>query len=169
MEKLLIKKFPAPILNKPSTKVKEFGPELRGLVSKMVKIMRETQGVGLAAPQVGKNLKIAVIEFRPPKEQDKKTPQPLSIPLKVLVNPKIIWRSKEKIKTVEGCLSVPNDEYQLERSKEIKILAQDIKGQRIRLRAKGLLAQICQHEIDHLGGILVKDKGKKIDKEKGGA
>lgn len=171
--KTVIKKFPASILNKPSIKVKKFGPELEKLASEMVQTMRGVQGVGLAAPQVGKNLKVAVIEFDPSRlgraeagpPKNKETSKLPSIPLKVLVNPKIIWRSKEKIQTVEGCLSVPNDEYQLTRSKEIKVLAQDGKGQRIRIRAKGLLAQICQHEIDHLEGILVKDRGKKITKK----
>jgi len=75
-----------------------------------------------------------------------------------LINPKIVKKSKEKEKDKEGCLSFPGIFLEIKRAKEIMVEGQDIKGREIRLRAKGLLARVLQHEIDHLDGILFFDR-----------
>lgn len=111
-------------------------------------------GVALAAPQVAASKRLFIISpivFEMEENLDKEIQT-------VLINPKIIWASKDKKKMEEGCLSIPGVTGFVKRSTRVKIEAQDMDGNIFSLEGKGLLAQIFQHEIDHLDGILFDTK-----------
>lgn len=154
---------PHPILHQKAKKVKVFDEKLKKLAQKMVETIRAENGIGLAAPQIGVDLQLIVIEVNP-KPEEKLSP----IPLIILANPKITSKGKETDDFTEGCLSLPGKEAKLKRKIQVNVLAQDLEGKRVKIRAKGLLAEILQHEIDHLNGILISDRGKlkKVQKEK---
>jgi len=144
---LEIRKFKDPILKERCEEVKEITPEIKELIFDMEKIMIEKQGVGLAAPQVGKSKRIIVVQ------PNLETPKTLA-----LINPKIITESAETNVIEEGCLSFPGIFLEIERAKEIEIEALDINGQKITMKTKSLLARVIQHEIDHLDGVLFFQK-----------
>lgn len=140
------------ILRQRARKVKRFGPHLEKLAQDMIETMRENHGVGLAAPQIGLPLRLFVAEI-PEDEED-----PQSGQVYVLVNPKIIKASREEVEGEEGCLSVPGIYGDVWRAEEVVVRAQDTSGRGFRLRARGLLARVIQHEVDHLEGILFIDR-----------
>ncbi len=144
-----IVKEPNKILRNKSREVKEITPEIKALISDMKKIMVESRGVGLAANQVGQDLQIFVI--------DKKLAEENGVP-DAYINPEITEYSKESGEAEEGCLSLPEYWQQIKRSKKVKIKALDINGKKIKIKARGLLARVFQHEYDHLQGILIKDR-----------
>jgi peptide deformylase len=131
-----------PILRQATTPVTEITDDLRDLIENMFDTMRHARGIGLAAPQVGRTERLAVIEI---------DDQPL-----VVINPEIIERSG-KAKAEEGCLSIPDIYADVERPKEVVVRAMDQDGQQIELEATDLLARCLQHEIDHLDGRLFLD------------
>jgi peptide deformylase len=140
-----ILEYPNEILRKTSEEVKDpTSVEIKQLILDMTQTLRANGGLGLAAPQIGKNLQICVIEI----ENE----------LFVLINPEIKNLSKEKIQSEEGCLSLPNKFLKINRHKRIKVKATDTNGKKQILRAKGLLARVIQHEIDHLNGVLIVDR-----------
>jgi peptide deformylase len=110
--------------------------------------MVKQDGVGLAAPQIGKSIQLIVIYF---KESTL-----------VIINPKIIKKSFSKVWGEEGCLSVPDKFGEVKRHKKITIIYTNENGQKQQLAAKDMLARVIQHEIDHLNGILFIDKARKI-------
>ncbi|MBI2552620.1 peptide deformylase [Candidatus Uhrbacteria bacterium] len=122
--------------------------ELQALAADMVLTMKKAPGVGLAAPQIGKSIRLIVVE---------RTPEPL-----VLINPKIVGHSLRKQTLEEGCLSVPGKYGLIKRWREVKVRAQTLDGQSFEIKAQGFLAQIFQHEIDHLHGTLYIDKATKL-------
>ncbi len=134
----------------------KFDQKLSQVVSDMVKAMRKDMGIGLAAVQIGKLQRIVIVEFDT-KKFDEDLP---SIPLKVLVNPKIVKSSPVKTVMEEGCLSFPKLELAIERPEGVEIEAQDVKGKKIKLTADGLLGRILQHEIDHLDGMILTQKAQ---------
>lgn len=148
---LSVIKYPNKILETPANKVVDFNDELRQLADDMVETMHANKGIGLAAPQIGKGLRVAVIEYPKQKDDD------FEIPLMVLVNPKIISKSTEEQADTEGCLSIPGIEVAVPRAKRVKVKAQDLEGNKIRFTASGLFARIIQHELDHLDGKLIID------------
>jgi len=152
-----IKKFPDPILRAPATEVTDFSMETQNLIDNMIETLRET-GVGLAAPQVGISQKILVAELEIKNSKNKKRKGADSFPLTVLCNPKIVKSSKEKSKMVEGCLSFPGIELLIKRPKSITVEAQDRYGKYFKLEAKGFMARVLQHEIDHLYSVLFIDR-----------
>lgn len=121
----------------------------RELASEMRKAMIENSGVGLAANQIGKDLSIFVIDKKLAKENGVSD---------VFINPEITEYSKESDDTEEGCLSIPDYWTSIKRSKKIKIKAVDENGNKIKLKARGFLARVLQHETDHLNGIIIKDR-----------
>lgn len=129
--------------------VKEITPEIGALISDMRKRMIESRGVGLAANQVGQDLQIFVI--------DKKLAEENGVP-DVYINPEITEYSKELLEAEEGCLSIPDYWQQVKRSKKIKIKALDENGKKVKIKARGLLARVLQHEYDHLQGKTIKDR-----------
>ncbi len=149
-------KFPNLLLKKISLPVIKFDSRLSRVVSNMVKAMRKDLGIGLAAVQIGKLQRIVIAEFDT-KKFDEDLP---SIPLTVLVNPKIVKASKIKTVMEEGCLSFPRLELAIERPEAVEIEAQDVKGKKIKLTADGLLSRILQHEIDHLDGMILTQKAQ---------
>lgn len=121
--------------------------ELRKLINDMKSTMRNANGVGLAANQVGINERFFIVEF-----EDK---------FYAIFNPEIVKFSKKKNSFEEGCLSIPEEYGELERPSEITIKGFDRNGKRIKMRIWGHLAQIFQHEVDHLDGKLFIDKVNK--------
>ena len=119
------------------------------LVVDMKKAMIDNQGIGLAANQVGKDLSIFVI--------DEKLAAENNVP-EVFFNPEITEYSKGADEMEEGCLSIPGYEANLKRSKKIKIKAVDENGNKIKLKVRGFLARVLQHETDHLNGLVIKDR-----------
>ncbi len=144
MSRLNIKINPDPILRKKTKKIAEITPEIKRLILDMAKTMKQAQGIGLAAPQVGSNLNLCLINTEK---------GPLA-----LINPQITWKSIRKEVEEEGCLSVPGTFGLVKRHKIIYIKALTQDGKSIKFRAEGLFARVIQHEIDHLNGILIIDK-----------
>lgn len=144
-----IVKEPNQILHQKLAEVSEIIPEIKELIAGMREKMVEAEGVGLAANQVGENLRIFVI--------DKKLAEENKVP-DAFVNPEISGYSREKDEMEEGCLSIPDYFVAIPRPKKIKIKALDENGQKIRFKAKGFLARVLQHETDHLNGLLIKDR-----------
>ncbi len=140
------------VLRQKAKKVRRFGPELEKLAQDMIETMREAHGIGLAAPQVGLAIRMFVAEL-PEDEED-----PQSGRVYVLVNPKIIKASREEVEAEEGCLSIPGIYGDVWRAEEVVVRAQDTSGKEFRIRARGLLARVFQHEIDHLDGVLFPDR-----------
>ncbi len=142
---LPIIKYPAKILRRKAKKIKDpLAPEIQKLIQDMTETLRQAQGLGLAAPQMGKSIRLCVVEFEGK--------------LYVLINPKIINFSKSKIIMEEGCLSFPKKYFLIERPEKVKVMHLDEKGKRSKIKADGILSRIIQHEIDHLNGILIIDR-----------
>jgi len=139
-----IRILPDPVLKQKAKKVTKIDKSIQRLVDDMIETMKSVSGVGLAAPQVGVSLKVAVIEI--PGDE-----------VIVLVNPEIIKREGERI-IGEACLSVPGYHGEIKRSVWVKVKAQDRLGHKIRLKGEDLLAQALEHEIDHLNGVLYVDR-----------
>ena len=136
---------PNKILRKKTQEIENvLDPEIQQLAQDMIKAMNKDEGVGLAAPQVGKSLSLITIDFK-------------DGPL-ILFNPKITFFSKKKEEGEEGCLSLPEIYGQVERSHKIRVKALDQEGKKIKFKAEGLFARVLQHEIDHLNGVLIIDK-----------
>lgn len=136
-------------LRTPSESVKEITDDIRRLVDDMFETMNEAKGVGLAAPQVGVNVRLAIIDIGD---------DPL-----VLINPRII-KSSGKETCEEGCLSFPGLTEKVERAKKVVAEATNIDGARYEIEAEGLLARAIQHELDHLDGVLFIDRISKARK-----
>jgi len=143
---------PEPVLRRKAHKVTDFGADLQGLIDDMIETMRQAPGVGLAATQVNVSQRLIVVEFGD--EDDEQVP----VKLYAIVNPEIVRPSQEKEKGNEACLSVPGFLGEVERISSLTIKGQNRHGQPIRIKAKGWLARIFQHEIDHLDGILFTDR-----------
>lgn len=154
---LEIVKLPHPILRQKMRPVTKFDAELQKLIDDMIETMREAPGVGLAAPQIGESLSLAVIETLPETDDDGNEVEG-SRDLYVIVNPKIVWRSVEVVDGIEGCLSIPGYVGEVTRAEAIRVRAQDRFGRKVKLDLEGWDARIFQHEIDHLNGELYIDK-----------
>ena len=143
---LPIRKMPDPVLTRKTRPVELFDAALDKLINDMVETMRAAPGVGLAANQVGIGLSVAVVE-----DIDNED-------VLVLINPKITRQSPPIQVESEGCLSIPGYWGQPERSESVRVTAQDRQGDTQRVRATGFLAQVLQHEIDHLNGLAFPDR-----------
>jgi peptide deformylase len=143
MTVLKVRTLPDPVLRQKAKKVANIDSSIQKLIDDMIDTMRTVHGVGLAAPQIGISLRIAVIEI-PGKE------------VIILINPEIIKRQGERV-VEEGCLSVPGYYGEVKRSEVVKVKAQNRQGKEFRLRREGLLAHALEHEVDHLNGILYVD------------
>lgn len=148
--------LPEPILRRKARPVTNFGPELQELVDDMIQTMREAPGVGLAAPQINIPLRLFVAEWGD--DEDEEAPKKTY----VLVNPEIKRISRETVIGVEGCLSIPGYLGEVERAEEVTLQAFNRRGQKMRVKAKGWLARIFQHEFDHLNGDLFIDKAERV-------
>ncbi|MBZ5612241.1 MAG: peptide deformylase [Acidobacteriia bacterium] len=137
--------------------------ETQHLIEWMRDTMRDAPGVGLAAPQVGLPIRLAVIEDRAeyfkgasPEQLAEREREP--VPFQVLINPHIVERSDEQVEFFEGCLSVAGSSALVKRSRSITVQCRDERGAERRIEAKGWYARILQHEIDHLDGQLYIDR-----------
>jgi peptide deformylase len=151
--KLQIRKNPDPILRVKTVKVKDpLADNVQELVSSMIETMYSANGVGVAATQVGSDLRLCVIETEGT--------------LYVLINPQITAKSKKKIISEEGCLSFPGKFFPIARHEEVQVRYIDENGKPSKLKGRDLLARAIQHELDHLDGILIIDRIKKTRKPK---
>ena len=132
----------APILREDTHPVTDVGPELQKLIDDMFETMYAAKGIGLAAPQVGRTERVAVIDVEGAKH--------------VIINPEIVLREGSQ-KGEEGCLSIPDIYADVERAMRVVVKAQDREGQPTEIDASELLARCLQHEIDHLHGKLFID------------
>ncbi|CAI9098428.1 OLC1v1035072C1 [Oldenlandia corymbosa var. corymbosa] len=146
---LKIVEYPDPILRAKNKRINTFDDNLKKLVDEMFDVMYKTDGIGLSAPQVGKNVQLMV--FNPVGERGQGEEV-------VLVNPKINRYSKKVELYNEGCLSFPGINADVERPESVRIDAQDIKGESFSFHLNELPARIFQHEYDHLQGILFFDR-----------
>jgi peptide deformylase len=144
------------ILSRPATRVREFGPRLHKLLDDMLETMRKAPGVGLAAPQVGVDLRAAVVEYPDDEDRAEETMRVYE-----LINPEIL-KAKGSDVDQEGCLSLPGLAADVARATFVLIRAQDRYGKEVRFKAYDWLARIFQHEIDHLQGVLMTDKAKQL-------
>jgi peptide deformylase len=146
MNTLSIINYTDPILHQKAKKVKDpLEPELQRLILAMQEtVVKNDRCIGLAAPQVGKSLRICVIENNGV--------------LTVFINPQITSSSREKSLIEEGCLSIPGKLFLIERAENIKVRYLDEMGKKCKMKAEGFFARAIQHEIDHLEGILITDK-----------
>ena len=138
-----------PVLRNTAKKVSRFDPSIQKLVDDMIETMRAAPGVGLAAPQIGVPLQVAVVET----EKDQ---------VHVLVNPEIV-KLEGEYEPEEGCLSVPGYWAPVKRAERVWVKAKDARGKDIRLQGDGLFGQALQHEIDHLHGMLYLDRLDSLD------
>jgi peptide deformylase len=149
--------LPDPVLRRKAKPVIRFDSSLQTLVDDMIEIMRQAPGVGLAAPQVGVSDRVIVVEYT---EDEEKEDAPKK--LFVVVNPEIKELSEETEVGVEGCLSVPGILGEVARSLGVTVKGLTRRGQPIKIKAKGWLARIFQHEIDHLNGVVFTDRAARV-------
>ena len=145
-EELRIILYPDPRLKKVSVPVTSFDDRLRLLADRMLELMREAKGVGLAAPQVGENLRLFVMNATQQPDDDR-----------VYVNPVLSDGDGEE-EQEEGCLSLPGVHVNVVRNKQMKLQAQDLDGKAVEEVATGFVARVWQHEFDHLNGTMLTDR-----------
>jgi peptide deformylase len=142
----VVRKFGDPVLKSRASEITEFGPDLAREADRMVDLMHDALGIGLAATQLGVMRRLLVFQAGPD-----------SAPRGV-VNPKVEWASPETVTAEEGCLSLPGVVVDVERPLHARISAHDTAGESLLLEASGLEARVLQHEIDHLDGVLIIDR-----------
>ncbi len=142
------------ILREKAEKVQTFDNALAILVDAMFDSMAESDGIGLAAPQVGVSKRFFIVDTRRPGERF------------VFINPEILETSFEQGLYEEGCLSVPGMFYDIMRPLKVTVQAQDIEGKPFKIDASGILARVIQHENDHLNGVLFIDRMEEGAREK---
>ena len=141
-----VRKFGDPVLKSRAPEIRSFGPELCREADRMVAIMRDAVGVGLAATQLGVMHRLLVFQAGP------------DAPATPLVNPKIEWASDEVATAEEGCLSLPGVIVDVERPLFVRVAGQDLEGATMTIEASGLEARVIQHEVDHLDGVLMIER-----------
>ncbi|MBS3784428.1 MAG: peptide deformylase [Anaerolineae bacterium] len=147
-----------PVLHETSRRVRRVDEDVQELVEDMIETMRDADGIGLAAVQIGVPERIIVVEIPVVSEEAEEKPdEPLETELYVLINPELVHASEELEEGIEGCLSVPGWVGEVERHQSVTVAALDRSGRKIRLQAEGLLARVLQHEIDHCQGVLFID------------
>ncbi|MFP5389429.1 MAG: peptide deformylase [Thermoleophilia bacterium] len=146
-------KFGDPVLKSKASPVREFGPELRADVERMVSIMRDGMGVGLAATQLGVLRRLLVFQAGPDSEPT------------ALINPEVEWLSDEVVVAEEGCLSLPRVSMDVERPLHARFSGLDVDGEAVCIEASGLEARVLQHEIDHLDGVLILDRAPRAQRK----
>jgi peptide deformylase len=156
MSMLHIRTWGDPVLKTRAREVTEVTDEIRQLARDMFETMQAENGVGLAANQVGATWRVFVAELR-----DGENPLPRRY---TLINPKLTRLSREIETAEEGCLSFPGIFGPVERAREVTVEGLDLKGQPITLQASGLLARACQHELDHLDGVVFVERMKLVQR-----
>jgi len=152
MKILNIVKYPNPLLSQKSEPITDFDKNLNKLIINMFNTMYKFGGIGLAGVQVGILKKIIVIDIEHKDEKFKSE----------IINPKIISFSSKTSVMTEGCLSVENKRYDVQRPDEVCVEYYTCDGEKHIIEAKGLLAKCFQHEIDHTNGITIVDRGVEV-------
>jgi peptide deformylase len=145
MAVLNVRKYGDPVLRRRALEVTEVTTELRKTIADMIETMYEEVGIGLAAPQVGISLRLMVVGHEEGREP------------RALINPVIVARGGE-VTAEEGCLSVPGIFAPVTRAEWVDLEATDVDGHPVKMRGRGLLARVFQHEMDHLDGVLFIDR-----------
>ncbi|HEX3033796.1 MAG TPA: peptide deformylase [Thermodesulfobacteriota bacterium] len=156
MAVLKILVYPNPILRKKSVSVEKIDKEIERLLDDMAETMYAAPGVGLAAPQVGTNLRVIVVDVSSKDEN--------SLGLIELINPEIILSEGEEWGE-EGCLSIPGFVSEVKRKAKVSVRGLNRKGETVEIEGEGLLARALQHEIDHIDGILFIDRLSRLKRE----
>ncbi|MEL3906636.1 MAG: peptide deformylase [Treponema sp.] len=138
-------------LQQPSLPVQTIDTSLHELIRDMFVIMEKDRGIGLAAPQIGKNIRLFIVKIDDGIER-------------VFINPHIIATSERQCSYEEGCLSIPKVYASVTRPEAVTVQYQDLNGKRKTMEASGLLARVIQHEYDHLDGILFVDRLPETEK-----
>jgi peptide deformylase len=146
VDKCCMTHFPAPVLTRPAHPIENIDDNIRELSEKMIDLMINSGGIGLAGPQAGVNLRIFVVSPDGTKEN-----------AKTYINPEIELSGPLEAND-EGCLSLPGVYAKIKRYKKCKITATDLEGNTFTEEAAGLLVRAFQHEYDHLEGIMIKDR-----------
>ena len=141
-----IRQFGDPILRTRARPVDHFDGALHEEIQRMGRLMHDSIGVGLAAPQAGVSHRLLVYRTEP------------DSPVQALVNPEIEWSSRDKESMEEGCLSLPGVHVEVERPIHVRVRAQDAEGDLVLVEASGFEARVIQHEVDHLDGVLILDR-----------
>jgi len=142
-----IRRLGDPALKSRATEVDRFDESLRSQVSRMAGLMSDALGIGLAAPQLGVSQRLLIYRVGP------------DAPVIALANPEIEWLSEEADVLEEGCLSLPGVQLDIERPIHVRVRARDERGEERTVEASGLEARVIQHELDHLDGLLILDRG----------
>jgi peptide deformylase len=140
---LTIRLYPDPALRRRAEPISQITDEIRTLADRMVETLVKRVGYGLAAPQVGVAKRLIIVDV-----EDE---------LYVLANPEIIEAGDEQVLGVEGCLSLPGVEAEVERARRVRVRGLTMEGEEITIDAEDLLARVFQHEVDHLEGVLFID------------
>src|SRR5512147_1727670 len=156
--------LPEAVLRRKARAVTKFDKDLQTVIDDMIETMRQAPGVGLAAPQVGLSERIIVVEYYEREEDEEIEDAPKKV--WAVLNPEIVKASEEKVMGVEGCLSIPGLLGEVERHAEVQVKGLNRHGKPMKVKAKGWLARIFQHEIDHLNGVLFTDRATQIWKPK---
>jgi peptide deformylase len=149
--------LPDPILRRKARPITRFDGELQTLIEDMIETLRVAPGVGLAAPQVGVSDRLIVVEY-PEDDEIEDAPKKLF----VVVNPEIKEISEEVEVGIEGCLSIPGLHGDVERALAVTVKGLTRHGQPVKIKTKGWMARIFQHEIDHLDGVVFTDRATKV-------
>lgn len=156
MALLKINTTPDPVLRRKARKLEKVDRDLQVLIDDMIETMRAAPGVGLAAPQVGRSVRLITVEYGD--DEDEQAPKKLY----VVANPEITHQSSETEVGIEACLSVPGLVGEVERPLAIVVRGLNRHGKPQRIKAQGWLARIFLHEIDHLDGILYTDRATRV-------
>jgi peptide deformylase len=149
---LRILHYPAPTLRTVAEPIDGIHESIKAVATRMLQLMYEADGAGLAAPQVGLTWRVFVTKAN----EDQ--------PDRVYVNPKLSDLSSEILAREEGCLSLPGVTVDVRRPASVAVTALDLEGREFTLRDDGLLARVWQHEIDHLNGVLIIDRMTPMDR-----
>jgi peptide deformylase len=144
-----IRRLGDPVLKSRATRVDQFDDALKNQVARMAGLMNDALGIGLAAPQLGVSQRLLVYRVGP------------DAPGIALANPEIEWSSEDSDVLEEGCLSLPGVQMDIERPLHVRVRASDEEGEDRVIEASGLEARVIQHEMDHLDGVLILDRGSR--------
>lgn len=143
-----IRQFGDPVLRSEARAIENFDDGIRAQAQRMIELMDDAYGVGLAAPQIGVSNRLLVYRVG-------------DAPPIVLANPVVEWSSDDEEAFQEGCLSLANVHVDVDRAIHVRVTGQDAAGDRIKIEASGLNARVIQHEMDHLDGVLILDRASK--------
>ena len=144
--------YPNDFLRRTAKPVEAFDERLRTAVADMLETMADRDGIGLAATQVGLDMRLLVLDrYAFDREEGR------GLPPVVIVNPEVVWESEERVMGEEGCLSFPGVFIQVERPEAVRIRAWDENGEVVEIDGEGLGARAILHEIDHLEGVVMID------------